>query len=155
MHTQLPKIPLTIKLSCRSKELSRHLRPCPSSWQGLDWSGAGYTGPAGPSCRQEFPEFAHALHESPQIPNMRRLHEQVEMIGHQNVGVNPAPTLQLRLSKTFQEKPVIVFYKKYSLAVVPALDDMMRISRNRNAGFPSHGQYLTRNSNKNLTQLTI
>jgi len=59
---------------------------------------------------------------------MRRLHEQVEMIGHQNVGVNPAPTLQLRLSKTFQEKPVIVFCKKYSLAIVAALDDMMRIN---------------------------
>jgi len=55
------------------------------------------------------------------------------MIGHQNVGVNPAPTLRLRLPKAFQETPIIIFEEKYRLAIVAALDNMMRERGNRDA----------------------
>ena len=57
----------------------------------------------------------------------------MKVIGHQNIGVNPAPTLQLRLPKAFQETPLIIFEEKYRLAIVAALDNMMRERGNRDA----------------------
>jgi hypothetical protein len=55
------------------------------------------------------------------------------MIRHQHVGVNPAFTFSLSLSKTFQKEEVIIISEKRSLAIVSALDDVMRVRRNGNS----------------------
>jgi hypothetical protein len=62
----------------------------------------------------------------------------MEMICHQNVGVNPAPTFDLRLSKTFQEETVVIVGEKSSRAIVSALDNVMRISGNCDSRRPCH-----------------
>jgi hypothetical protein len=62
----------------------------------------------------------------------------MEVIGHQDVGVNPAPTFDLGLSKAFQEKTVIIVGEKSSSAIVSALDNVMRISRNCDSRRPCH-----------------
>jgi len=54
----------------------------------------------------------------------------MDVICHQNVSVNPAPTFALGLSQTFQEEPVIIIGKKRCGTIVSALDNVMRISRN-------------------------
>jgi hypothetical protein len=55
------------------------------------------------------------------------------MIRHQHVGVNPAFTFSLSLSKTFQKEEVIIIGKKRRLAIVSALDDVMRMSGKRDS----------------------
>jgi hypothetical protein len=54
----------------------------------------------------------------------------MEMICHQDVDVNPASTFDFGLSKTFQKETVIIVGEKSSSAIVSALDNVMRISRN-------------------------
>jgi hypothetical protein len=55
------------------------------------------------------------------------------MIRHQHVGVYPAFAFSLGLSKTFQIKAVIIIGKKRRLAIVSALDDVMRMSGKRDS----------------------
>jgi len=62
----------------------------------------------------------------------------MEMICHQNVCVNPAPTFDLRLSKTFQEETVVIVGEKSSRAIVSVLDNVMRISGNCDSRRPCH-----------------
>jgi hypothetical protein len=52
------------------------------------------------------------------------------MICHQHVGINPTPTFDLGLSETFQEETEIIVTEKSSSAIVSALDNVMRMSRN-------------------------
>jgi hypothetical protein len=46
----------------------------------------------------------------------------MNMICHQNVSVNPAPTFTFGLSKTFQEETVIVIGEKRGGAIITSLD---------------------------------
>jgi hypothetical protein len=54
----------------------------------------------------------------------------MEMIGHQHVRVNPASAFYFGPAKTFQKEPVIIVGKESSSAIISALNNVMRISRN-------------------------
>jgi hypothetical protein len=82
---------------------------------------------------------SHALHESTEVPNLRRFDQKMNMISHQDVRVNPAMAFHLGLSKAFQKETVIVITEKCRGAIVSALDDVMRISGNGDSRQSGHG----------------
>jgi hypothetical protein len=60
------------------------------------------------------------------------------MVCHQHVSVNPAPAFDLSVSKTFQEKAVIIIGEKNLSAVVSTLNDVMGICWNCDSRRPCH-----------------
>src|SRR5438093_6929000 len=62
----------------------------------------------------------------------------MKMIRHQYVCVNLALTFDLGLSKTCQKEIVITVGKKRRLAIVAALNNVMRVGRNGNSGRTCH-----------------
>ena len=71
----------------------------------------------------------HALQQPTQPLRIRRFDKKVNMITHQTIGVNPAPMLLFSPKKTVDIEFVILVTEKNRLAIVPPLDDMVRVSR--------------------------
>jgi hypothetical protein len=78
----------------------------------------------------------YTLHESAKIADFSRFDQEMDMIRHQNVGVNPGAAFTFCLSKAVYKEPVIIIGEKHRLAIVAALDNVMRICRNRNSRRP-------------------
>ncbi len=60
------------------------------------------------------------------------------MVGHQHIGIDPARALVLGLSQAFQVKVVVLIVEEDRLAIVSALDDVMRKGRDRDATGARH-----------------
>jgi hypothetical protein len=66
------------------------------------------------------------------------------MIGHQDIGVDTTLARAFGLLQDGYIGVVIVFREEDHLAIVAALDDMMRIGRDSHTGSTGHRQLLTR-----------
>lgn len=65
------------------------------------------------------------LHDFGDTRGLTRLHEHMDMIGHQDIGVHRATMGRRRLVETRKVKTVIVGMEKDGLPIMTALDDML------------------------------
>jgi hypothetical protein len=70
---------------------------------------------------------------------LARVHQHMDMIGHQRIGVDPAAMLACGSVQRVEVDPVIAIAEKDSLSVVTALHDMHRHARKEEATLPRHG----------------
>ena len=66
----------------------------------------------------------------------------MNMVGHQNIGIDSALAFNLSLPQAFQIVQVIIIRKEDGLAIVAALNDMVRISWNNKPRFSGHRKTL-------------
>jgi hypothetical protein len=66
------------------------------------------------------------------------------MVGHQDLGIEPALARAFGLLQGGDIRVVIVLREEDRLAIVATLDEMLRIGRDSHAGAPDHRQLLTR-----------
>ena len=64
------------------------------------------------------------------------------MVGHQDVGIDPALARAFGLLQGGDTAVVIVLREEDRLAIVATLDEMMRIGRDSHAGATGHRQLL-------------
>jgi hypothetical protein len=80
-----------------------------------------------------------ALHEASQVALAFRFHQEMNMIGHEDIGIEPCPAFAFGLSQTFQEDLIILLCKKDGLSIVAALDHVMGIGREAETRWTRHG----------------
>jgi phosphotransferase system HPr-like phosphotransfer protein len=67
-----------------------------------------------------------------------RREQQVHVVGHEAEGVHPHAVLMLELPQGTQVTVIILGLDEHHLAIVTALDNVMRVSRQDNAPHPWH-----------------
>lgn len=84
----------------------------------------------------------YCLHHPGQPAGCIRRHQQVNVIAHQHIGVNPAILLVRVMTQQAQVGDAVAIRKEYGLTIVAALDDMLRISGRIDPSWPRHGLHL-------------
>ena len=67
------------------------------------------------------------------VPTFRRC-QPVDVVGHPNIGMDSQTLLGCRLGQGPTKKPVVLASAKEGLPVIAALDDVLRLARNDEAG---------------------
>ena len=90
----------------------------------------------------EAPHIAapHGLHHQRQRFALLRRGQQVEMVVHQHVGMHCHTEFLGRFGQQRQHGFKVLPVCEDGLAVVSALDDVVRVTRQRQAGQAGHGQ---------------
>ncbi len=60
--------------------------------------------------------------------------EQMQVIGHQGIGMNAARVALTGGLQAVEKEPVVVVMKENGIAVITALNEMVRLSGKQNAG---------------------
>src|SRR5690606_14241944 len=82
----------------------------------------------------------HPLHQSAQALLVFRRHQQMQMIRHQDIGMNSHLELPGAHSQAVEKKQVIRHFMKDHLLIDATLDHMMGLMRNDKSGKSSHGE---------------
>ena len=70
--------------------------------------------------------MSERLHDSCNLTNGGRCHEQVHMIGHQNISVDGATFAQSNLAQFAQISKIVNLGEKAWLPIIPVLGNMLR-----------------------------
>jgi hypothetical protein len=74
----------------------------------------------------------------------------MDVIVHQHIGVDPAMLLTCVMTQQAQVGDAVAIREEHGLAIVAALDDMLRISGRIDAPWPRHGLLLVAGSGPSL-----
>ncbi len=69
---------------------------------------------------------------------LHRRDQQVDVVGHQHIGMDPAVGFLGRDGQVFEIAPVVLFSQKARFAVVAALNDVLGNARQGKTGFAGH-----------------
>jgi hypothetical protein len=88
----------------------------------------------------EIPDIASpdALHETTQIACVLRFHQEVNMVGHEHIRIQPRPAFLFGFAQTLEKDLIILRRQKDGLPIVPALDDVIGIRRQAESRRTSH-----------------
>ncbi len=95
------------------------------------------------------------LNQTRRGARFRRCQQQMDVIGHQGVGVDGAATSASRLFQPMEIAVVIFIGKKARLAVDAALNDVQRVVGEKDAGAAGHGYGLSSDNQMSLTPLVL
>ena len=84
----------------------------------------------------------YRLHHPRQAAGHIGCRQQVDVIVHQHIGVDPALLLTCVMTQQAQVGDAVAIRKEHALTIVAALDDMLRISGRIDAPWPWHGLLL-------------
>ncbi|CRD46313.1 hypothetical protein WJ66_00207 [Stenotrophomonas maltophilia WJ66] len=66
----------------------------------------------------------------------------MDVVAHQHIGVNPAMLLVRVMTQQAKVGGAVAIGEEHGLAIVAALDDMLRVSGRIDPSWPRHGQLL-------------
>lgn len=82
---------------------------------------------------------AHVLHQPGDRVLLLRSHQQMHMVGHEHVGVQPNAKAPQPLSQQLQVEQVVIITEETDRPIIAALNDMGRYTRKVHPKFACHG----------------